>query len=289
MSRPAPEALQALLALRLAAGRRAAGVFRVLATHPAPEGLVAELGRTLAATYHRAAADELRALALMDITIVPVWRLPPRLSRAWPTPAALFVRGDPRLLERPALAVVGARHAHPTAMRFAFDRGRDAAGASMVLVSGGARGVDSAAHRGALEAGGVSLAYLGVAADRVYPAANAGLFRKILATGGALVSEHPPGPTTFKGEHAMRNRLIAAHGAAVVIVEAGESSGTLVTAAFAKKLETPVWVSPEGVGAERAGIVALTREGAAAVWRGIDACALTRLRDVVRGAEVLDE
>jgi DNA processing protein len=267
MAASGDDVLLALLAVRSAVRGRAAPLWRILAAHPEPESLVLELSRTVRSEHVRAARKQLQALPLFDIQLVPVWALPSPLKRARPTPAALFVRGEAALLSRPAVAIVGTRQASASALEWARTCGQVHARAGTLVVSGGARGVDSAAHRGALEAGGVTLAYIGVPADEIYPRQNERLFRTLLGRGGAIVSEHPPGVVTYKGEHAMRNRFIAAHASQVVIVEADSGSGALVTADFADKLGVPVWVSPPGVGALRAGIEALLRRGRAQIWQ----------------------
>jgi DNA protecting protein DprA len=261
-----PDVAVALLALRAATGSRAAPLWRILASHPQPEALVVELCLTVRARYVRAAKSQLATLPLFDIQMVPVWRLPKRLRLAWPTPPALFVRGDATLLAQPAVAVVGARKAHASAATWAFERGYELGRGSVLVVSGGARGVDTAAHEGALEAGGKTLAYIGVPADEIYPRENRGLFQRMLARGGALATEHPPGIVTYKGEHAMRNRFIAAQAFEVIVVEACATSGALVTADFARRLDVPVRVSPLGIGVAREGIDRLLAAARATVW-----------------------
>ena len=225
-----------------------------------------ELCRTVRPDCVRAAKSQVAALHLLDIQVVPVWDLTHRLRRVWPTPAALFIRGDRALLTRTAVAVVGSRAAHASAASWAFERGRELAASDVLVVSGGARGIDTAAHRGALEAGGSTLAYIGVPADEVYPKENAALFQRMLVRGGALVTEHPPGITTYKGDHALRNRFIAAQASEVIVVEAGATSGALVTADFAARLNVPIRVSPPGVGVRREGIDGLLASERCSVW-----------------------
>jgi DNA processing protein len=173
----------------------------------------------------------------------------------------LFVRGNAEALARPAVGIVGARDARRDAEAWAFERAAEAAVAGHVVASGGARGIDAAAHQGALRAGGTTVAYLGVPADRIYPRGNERLFRAMLEGGGALVSEHPPGVSTPAFEHAKRNRFIAAHASRLYIAEARASSGTLATARYARRHGVPVLVSPPGVGAQRDGIDMLLAKG----------------------------
>ena len=128
------------------------------------------------------------------------------------------------------------------------------------MISGGAYGVDAAAHQGCLAAEGRSIAFLGVSSDQIYPRSNRNLFAEILKKGGALVSEHPPGAPTHRGDHAKRNRLIAAGASKLLIAEAGDRSGTLNTARWARRYGVELRVSPEGVGAKRDGIEKLLRK-----------------------------
>lgn len=255
-----------LLALRLSGGRRAEQIWQILATHPEPASVVCELARSLRPEVHRRAKQQLGLLPLLDIAMVPVWRLPPRLQKVRPTPPALFVRGDVTLLYRPAVSLVGTRKADAGALAWTQARAKELARAQTLIVSGGAVGIDTAAHRGALEGRGATLAYLGVAADVIYPPRNKALFERMLSRGGAVVMEHPPGVLTYKGEHALRNRFIAAHASHLVVVEADVESGALVTADFAERLGVPVWISPPGVGVLRAGLEQLLHSGRARIW-----------------------
>ena len=202
------------------------------------------------------------ALRRAALHVVPCLELPDHLRRVERVPPALFVRGDSNLLWRPAVAVVGARRAHRSAEQWARQVAVEAVRDDWLVVSGGARGIDTAAHFGAVDAGGATLAYLGVAADCIYPRHNARLFLRIIESGGALVSEHLPLSRTFKGAHAMRNRFIAAHARHLYIAEADVGSGTLGTAAVAARLGVPIHVSPPGVGVRRAGLDLLRAEGA---------------------------
>lgn len=209
----------------------------------------------------------MRVMHLMNIHLVPVWELPSPLTRLRPLPPMLFVRGDATLLRRLAVAVVGAREAASAGQEWAVERAREAARAKLLLVSGGARGIDAAAHAGAMAEGGQTLAYLGVAADRIYPDHNRRLFERILVRGGALVSEHPPGATTYNVDHAKRNRFIAAHSLLVFVVEADAHSGSLGTARLAQKYGVPVQVAPPALGGKQTGLDILRLEGWAATYR----------------------
>ena len=161
-------------------------------------------------------------------------------------PAALYIVGDAGAL-REGLAVVGARKATPYGTRAARLFSACAARRGIAVISGGARGCDAAAHEAAIEAGGVTVAFLGGGCDRPYPACNAALFDRIAASGGAVVSEHPwdfpAKPYTFRA----RNRLIAALARATLVTEAGLPSGTFSTADEALAANREVLAVPGSV------------------------------------------
>jgi DNA processing protein len=158
---------------------------------------------------------------------------PARLRAIHDPPVGLFVRGDAplSLLDRPCVAVVGARacSTYGTAVALAF--GRELAAAGVVVVSGLARGVDAAAHRGALDAGS-TVAVLGCGIDRDYPRAHSNLAAQVAAC-GLILSEYPPGVEPAPWRFPARNRLVAGLAAATVVVEARERSGALITADLA--------------------------------------------------------
>ena len=191
-------------------------------------------------------------------------------SRAWPSgfaalpdpPVRLRIRGQlPELAG--AIAVVGTRYADDDALEFAFDLGRDLAAAGRTVVSGGALGIDAAAHRGALDAGGATVAVLATGFDPAYPPSHRDLFGEI-ATAGALVSEADDGSPRSGWTFLARNRLIAALGTAVVVVQAPARSGALSTARLALGLNKPVFTVPYAPWQVRGeGCIALLRQGVA--------------------------
>jgi DNA processing protein len=158
---------------------------------------------------------------------------PPRLRSIHDPPPGLFVRGDAPLdlLTRTSVAVVGARACSGYGESVATTLARELAAAGVIVVSGLARGVDAAAHRGALEAG-TTVAVLGCGIDRDYPRANAGLAASI-AERGVLVSEYAPGVEPAPWRFPARNRIVAGLACATVVVEARERSGALITADLA--------------------------------------------------------
>lgn len=188
---------------------------------------------------------------------------PQLLARIYDPPRRLHLRGARSgLLAGPCVAVVGARSCSGYGAQVARTLGRDLAGAGAVVVSGLARGIDAEAHRGALEAGGATIAVLGCGIDRDYPRAHAELARRIAAT-GLIVSEYPPGVEPAPWRFPARNRIIAGLSLATVVVEARERSGALITADFALEEGREVFVVPgEITSALSLGTNALLRVGA---------------------------
>jgi len=189
---------------------------------------------------------------------------PPLLAQLHDPPGRLYVRGGPPdLLSRPAVAVVGARSCSGYGAQVARMLGRELGAAGLAVVSGLARGVDGEAHRGALDAGGRTVAVLGCGIDRDYPRAHADLARRIAAT-GAIVSEYEPGVEPAPWRFPARNRIIAGLSLATVVVEARARSGALITADFALELGREVFAVPgEITSALSAGSNDLLRQGAA--------------------------
>jgi len=192
---------------------------------------------------------------------------PPLLAAIHDPPPLLFVRGSggSEILAEPAVAVVGARACSAYGRGVARALGRELAGAGLVVVSGLARGIDGEAHRGALEAGGRTVAVLGCGIDRDYPAAHAELARRVADT-GLVVSEYEPGIEPAPWRFPARNRIIAGLCAATVVVEARERSGALITADFALEEGRDVLAVPgEITSSLSAGTNALLKLGATPV------------------------
>ncbi|HSK00838.1 MAG TPA: DNA-processing protein DprA [Kofleriaceae bacterium] len=177
----------------------------------------------------------------------------------------VYLRGAP-LPEGPAVAIVGARAASGTGMQRAHRIARHLAASGVHVVSGGALGIDGAAHRGALAAGGRTTVVLGGGVDVAYPRRHAPLFREVLERGGSLVGLWPDGMQPRRGTFRQRNPLIAALADAVIVVEADVASGSLSTARAARKLGRVVAAWPGSRGCER-----LLAAGAAIVEGEADA------------------
>jgi DNA processing protein len=185
---------------------------------------------------------------------------PRRLLTLKDAPAVLWYRGclpDP---SRPAVAIVGSRAATGRGCQAARAWAAALAAEGWTIVSGGAFGIDAAAHQGALEVGGPTQAVLGCGADVVYPDRHQQLFERIAARGGGLMSELAPGTAPKAWHFPKRNRIVAALADALLVIEAGARSGALGTATLAGKLGRPVLAVPGSPGAD-----SLVAGGAAAV------------------------
>lgn len=192
------------------------------------------------------AEEYLERCERMRITPLPILdpRYPDALRRSLTPPLVLYVRGKlPAFDRQPGIAVVGTRHCTPYGLLCAKELSRQLSEAGVIVVSGLADGIDSAAHRGALLGATPTVAVLGTAIDRCYPAHNSGLMREILET-GACVSEYPPGVTPPRGSFPQRNRIMAGMCAGVMVVEAGEKSGALITTERAMDYGRDVFALP---------------------------------------------
>ena len=197
-------------------------------------------------------------------------RYPEALTHIADPPIVLWARGMPETLARPAVAIVGSRAATPGALTIARQLGRDLAEAGFVIVSGMARGVDAAAHLGALDAEGATVAVLGSGADVVYPREHVPLAARIAAS-GAIASELSPGTEPKRGHFPLRNRIISGMSRAVVVVEASEMSGSLITARMANEQGREVLAVPGNVlSGKNRGSHKLIRDGARIVESAAD-------------------
>jgi DNA processing protein len=192
-------------------------------------------------------------------------RYPPALGAIVDPPPVLWVRGRLECLHAPAIAVVGSRAASRYALDVGFALGEQLGFRGACVVSGLARGVDSAAHRGCLAAGGSTIGVLGSGPDVIYPAENADLAARIVEN-GLLVSELPPGTPPRPGHFPLRNRIISGISFAVVVVEASERSGSLITARCALEQGRDVMAVPGSVlNGRNRGSHALLKDGAKVV------------------------
>lgn len=174
---------------------------------------------------------------------------PTRLLAVADPPSPLWIRGH-LAADRPAVALVGARAASASGMARARQLAAELAEAGVEIVSGGALGIDAAAHRGALDARGGTVAVLGTGIDITYPERNAALFAEIVDRGGALVSQFAPGAPPRRRSFPLRNTVIAGLSDVLVVVEAGAISGTRHTVRAMRALGRPVTACPGSSGAE---------------------------------------
>ena len=195
---------------------------------------------------------------------------PPLLREIPDPPPALFVHGDPAALLAPQLAVVGSRNPSPAGERSAADFAAYLSHAGLAITSGMAIGIDAAAHRGALQAQGLTLAVTGTGLDRVYPAAHRELAHAI-AEQGALISEFPLGTPPRPDHFPRRNRLISGLALGTLVVEAAPQSGSLITARLAAEQGREVFAIPGSIHNPLSrGCHALIRQGAKLVETGQD-------------------
>jgi DNA processing protein len=209
----------------------------------------------------------------------------PALLGAIPAPPRLFVRGGLDAADALAVAIVGSRRPTPYGLAIAERLASELAARGVTIVSGLARGIDTAAHRGALAAGGRTLAVLGCGLDVIYPPENTLLARAIEAR-GALVSQFAPGVPALAGHFPARNRTLAGLALGVVVVEAAERSGALITAGFAGDLGRETFAVPGRITAPTsAGANRLIQDGAKLVtcWQDIVSELPEPWRRAVRG------
>jgi DNA processing protein len=197
-------------------------------------------------------------------------RYPALLSFVQDAPPVLWVRGDVRSLERPAVAIVGSRAATPYAKDVAFQLGSDLGARGIAVVSGLARGVDVAAHQGCLDAGGVTIAVLGSGLGRIYPSEHEEVAEKI-ADKGCVISELWDEAAPLPEHFPLRNRIISGISLGVVVVEASEKSGSLITARCALEQGRDVMAVPGSVLSGRnSGSHSLLKDGAKVVESAVD-------------------
>jgi len=195
---------------------------------------------------------------------------PPLLKQIADAPLVLYVRGDAKVLSEHAVAIVGTRHPTAYGTQVAHRLARDLAERQLVIVSGLARGIDSAAHHGALEAKGKSVAVFGSGVDVIYPSENKRLAEKVIET-GAVVSEFPLGTAPTPENFPIRNRIISGLSLGVVVVEAAEYSGALITARLAVDQNREVFAVPGNITcAQSFGPNHLIKQGAKLVDQWVD-------------------
>jgi DNA processing protein len=275
---PCQASLRAWLDLQRALALRPVQAAELLARLHDPTRARQESG--LPAASPQALEADVAALRRAGALAVPLGgaAYPPRLAALSDPPPLLLVRGEVAAVGAPGVAVVGSRAATAYGLAVARRLGRDLAAAGLVVISGLARGTDAAAHEGALEAGGRSVAFLACGPDRVYPPEHADLARRIAAR-GAVATEHPPGTAPLPSYFPLRNRLLAGAALALVVVEARERSGSLTTARHAANQDLDVFAVPGPVDAPTSeGPNRLLSEGAFVCRGALDVLALLSQR-----------
>jgi DNA processing protein len=250
-------------------------VFRASLTELEAAGLPAASAQSIALGSSMQLADEeLEKVHAAGATVLvpddPAY--PRQLLEIYDPPAVLHVRGDVEALSMPGIAIVGTRHPTPYGMGMTERLACDLATRGLIIFSGMARGVDSAAHRGAVNARAKTVAVFGTGVDIIYPRENQKLSEQILAHGGALVSEFPMGAPPSPHNFPIRNRIISGLSRGVLVTEAGEYSGTRITARCALEQCREVFAVPGNVTNKLAwGPNTLIKQGASlvATWEDV--------------------
>jgi len=196
---------------------------------------------------------------------------PPLLREIYDPPSVIFYRGLLPNQEKSLLGMVGTRKPSPEGASWAYKIACDAGKVGISVVSGLALGIDAISHRGNLASGVPGYAVLGSGLDEIYPSLNRPLAKKILDSGGALISEYPPGVRPSKWSFPARNRIISALSRSVLVVEAPQKSGALITAAFALEQGRDLWVARAGTRQDsmlydKRGTMKLAQEGAEIIY-----------------------
>jgi DNA processing protein len=226
------------------------GVFRASLTELEGAGIHAVSAQSIATGKSaELAREEIAKAAAAQITVIstedPAY--PPRLKEIYDPPLVLYVRGNVELLVQPGIAMVGTRHPTPYGSGMAERLACDLANQGLVIISGMARGVDTASHRGAISVKGKTIAVFGTGVDVIYPKENSRLSEQILALGGALISEFALGTFAAPQNFPIRNRILSGMSVGVLVVEAGEYSGTRITARCALEQNRDVFAVPGNV------------------------------------------
>ena len=282
---PLDDELKAWLRLTLAAGHDHGHVRRLLSAFGGPGAVLSasmsalsqHVPKAFAATLKRGLSDEALATVgewLKDpanrVLTLADPEYPPQLLQTPDPPPLLYVKGNPALLRRPALAIVGSRNATAQGQANAEAFARTLSEAGLTVVSGLAIGIDAAAHRGALAGAASTVAVLGTGADIVYPARNRPLAHEI-AGRGTLVSEFPLGTRPFSANFPRRNRVISGLALGCLVVEAAAESGSLITARLANEQGREVFAIPGSIHSPLAkGCHALIKQGAKLVENAQD-------------------
>ena len=250
-------------------------VFQASLTELEAAGLRAHSAQSIATgKSQELAQEELVRVATAGAQIIGLddAEYPPLLKQIYDPPLVLYVRGEVGVLAQPGIAIVGTRHPTPYGIGMAERLACDLAVRSLIILSGMARGIDSCAHRGAIHAKGKTVAVFGTGIDVIYPRENKRIADSILSLGGALVSEFPMGAFAAPQNFPIRNRIISGMSLGVLVVEAGEYSGTRITARNALEQGRELFAVPGNVTNKNAwGPNTLIKQGAklTATWEDV--------------------
>jgi DNA processing protein len=225
-------------------------VFRASLTELEGSGIQAISAQSLATGKSaELAREEIARAAAMGAALISMEDpcYPPRLREIYDPPLILYIRGNSEVLTKPGIAMVGTRHPTPYGSGMAERLAYDLAAQGLIIISGMARGVDTASHRGAISAKGKTVAVFGTGVDVIYPKENSRLSEQILALGGALISEFPLETFAAPQNFPIRNRILSGMSVGVLVVEAAEYSGTRITARCALEQNRDVFAVPGNV------------------------------------------
>ncbi len=204
----------------------------------------------------------------IDIISIEEKDYPKLLRNIYNPPISIYIRGNKEILNKPTLAIVGCRQATNYGKYVAQNFSYNLSKSGFIIESGLARGIDKYAHQGTIMAKGKTIAVLGNGIDTIYPKENINLARQILALDGAIISEYPLGATPEKMNFPMRNRIISGMSNGVLVVEAKEKSGTLITTDFALEQGRDVFAIPGNINSENSvGTNELIKQGAKLVTK----------------------
>lgn len=193
---------------------------------------------------------------------------PEKLRRIYAPPAKLYLLGDETILNKPSIAIIGCRQASDYGKKVAFRFAYELAKQGVVVISGLARGIDTCSHLGSVKANGQTIAILGSGFGHIYPEENKGLCREIIQKGGVILTEYAPESKPEKMHFPARNRLISGLSNGVLVVEAKEKSGTLITVDYALDQGKDVFMIPGNITSQNSnGTNSLIQQGAKLVTK----------------------
>lgn len=193
---------------------------------------------------------------------------PEKLRQIYAPPAKLYLLGDETILNKPSIAIIGCRQASDYGKKVAFRFAYELARQGIIVISGLARGIDTCSHLGSVRANGRTIAVLGSGFGQIYPKENKGLCREIIQKGGAILTEYAPESKPEKMHFPARNRLISGLSNGVLVVEAKEKSGTLITVDYALDQGKDVFIIPGNITSQNSnGTNSLIQQGAKLVTK----------------------